>query len=71
MPFIQMLLKVKRFVEVSHNKYKKMMASALWNLGLNTEGIFKMDVLIGVIDGAMTSKAHIPPSRKCTGIGAG
>ena len=53
LPFIHTLLKVKTFITVSHDKYKKMMASALWKLGLTTEGVFKMDVLVGVLNGAL------------------
>ena len=58
LPFIQKLLKVKMFVSVSHDKYKKMLASTLWKLGCNGDANFKMDVLIAVINGTLTAKAH-------------
>ena len=68
LPFIQTLLKVQMFVAVSHNKYKKMMASTLWKLGCNEEGNFKMDVLIAVINGAMTGTAAAPLWGKFAGL---
>ena len=69
LPFIQKLLKVKMFVAVSHDKYKKMMASTLWKLGCTEEGNFKMDVLIAVINGTMTAKAHSQPVSEANSIG--
>ena len=57
------------FVAVSHDKYKKMMASTLWKMGCNEEGKFKMDVLIAVTNGAMTAKAqsHTPSGSNSLG----
>ena len=69
LPFIQTLLKVKMFVAVSHDKYKKMMASTLWKLGCTEEGNFKMDVLVAVINGAVTAKAQQQPASGANSLG--
>ena len=69
LPFIQTLVRVEKFVEVSHEKYMKMMSSALWKLGVNDDGVFRMDVLIGVINGAITAKAQQNAGGGNAGLG--
>ena len=69
LPFIQTLVRVEKFIEVCHDKYMMMMSSALWRLGVNDEGVFRMDVLIGVINGAITAKAQQNAGGGNAGLG--
>ena len=58
LPFVQNLVKVETFISDCHAKYKKMMASALWKIGQDQKGVFKMSTLCGVIDGAKVKSTN-------------
>ena len=58
LPFIQNLVKVEMFISDCHAKYKKMMSSALWKMGTDQKGVFKMSTLCGVIDGAKAKSTN-------------
>ena len=58
LPFVQNLVKVEMFISDCHAKYKKMMSSALWKMGTDQKGVFKMSTLCGVIDGAKAKSTN-------------
>ena len=58
LPFVQNLVKVENFISDCHSKYKKMMSSALWKMGTDQKGVFKMSTLCGVIDGAKAKSTN-------------
>ena len=58
LPFVQNLVKVEMFISDCHAKYKKMMSAALWKMGTDQKGVFKMSTLCGVIDGAKAKSTN-------------
>ena len=56
LPYIRELNVVKDMIKVAFDKYQKVMASALWRIGCNQDGVFKIDTLVGVINGVIVAK---------------
>ena len=60
LPYIQELNMVKGMLEEAFNKYQKMMSSALWQVGCNQEGVFKVEILVGVLSGVQVAIRNRP-----------
>ena len=60
LPYIQELNMVKGMLEEAFNKYQKMMSSALWQVGCNQDGVFKIDTLVAVLSGVQVAIRNRP-----------